>query len=296
MANRFFACFFGALLGLLMIAPYSRSDDDTEALLARFEVMVQRNLDNPHVVDSTTLDARARELESLPLGMRVSEWARWFLEMGRVSYLYGRAAGGYVSDGRLCQDFQTDCVLFMYRATELARSANAREAVQFAFGTRFYGASLAEAVLEDGRVDYDVPAHLEYSEDMIRSGIWGEDVTELCGSSLLDAVGSSRVPPDTLRYVPTGGIDAAALRSGDIVWFVGDEDAPGNREQRATGTLVHHIGILDCEGDEPVLIHPAARPLKGHYDAGGLVRVPLSAYLAGIDRFKGMVVTRLKEF
>ncbi len=286
----------GVLLGLLMIAPYSRSGDDTEALLARFEIMVQQNLDNPHVVDSATLDAMARELDPLPLGRRVSGWARWFLHLGSVSYLYGRAEGGYVSEGRLCQDFRTDCVLFMYRMTELARSANAREAVQFAFGTRFYGASIAQAVSEAGKVDYDVPDHLEYAEEMIRSGIWGEDVTALCGSSLLDAVGSSRVPPDTLRYLPKSRIDPAALQSGDIVWFVGDEDAPGGREQRALGTLIHHIGILDCDGDEPVLIHPAARPLKGHYEAGGLVEVPLGAYLSGIDRFKGIVVTRLKEF
>lgn len=296
MPNRFFLRTLGVLLGLLMIAPYSKSEDDTDALLARFEIMVQHNLDNPHVVDSATLDARARELEPLPLGRRVSGWARWFLDLGRVSYLYGRAEGGYVSEGRLCQDFRTDCVLFMYRTTELARSANAREAVQFAFGTRFYGASIAQAVSETGKVDYDVPVHLEYAEDMIKSGIWGEDVTALCGTSLLDAVGSSRVPPDTLRYLPKDGIDPETLRSGDIIWFVGNEDAPGSREQRATGTLIHHIGSLDCDGEEPVLIHPAARPLQGHYEAGGLVEIPLSTYLSGIERFKGMVVTRLKEF
>jgi hypothetical protein len=51
----------------------------------------------------------------------------------------------------------------MNRTTELARSASAREAVQFAFGTRFYGASVEHAVREDGRVDFDDPAHLEYS-------------------------------------------------------------------------------------------------------------------------------------
>ena len=284
------------LLALLMIAPFSRSEDDTDALMARFETMVEHNLDNPHVVDSATLDAQARALERQPLGDRVAGWARWFLDLGRVEYLYGRAEGGYVTEGRLCQDFQTDCVLFMYRATELARSANAREAVQFAFGTRFYGASIAEAVSENGKVDYDVPAHLEYSEEMIQSGIWGEDVTSLGGSALLDAVGSSKVPPDTLHYLPADDIDYGKLQSGDIVWFVGDEKAAGAKEQRAQGTLIHHIGLLDCRGNEPVLIHPAVRPLPGVYDGTGVVEVPLRSYLSRVDRFKGIVVTRLKEF
>ncbi len=284
-----------ALVVTVMIAPASRADE-TDALLQRFEAMVRYNLDNPVVVESAILDSLAGAWQTRSLGERTAAWARWFLEQGKSGYRYGRDPGGYVEQGRICQDFETDCVLFMYRVTELARSSNAREAVQFAFGTRFYGASVAGAILEDGRVNYDDPAHLEYSEEMIRSGIWGADVTAECGRSQLDAAGSLKVPPDTLRYLPAGGIDEARLQDGDIAWFIGDEAAPGAAEARKAGTMVHHLGILEREGGTVNLIHPAARPLPGVYERTGVVRVPLRLYLERVGRFKGIVVTRLPEF
>jgi hypothetical protein len=284
-----------ALLGLIMIAPASRSEDN-DALMARFETMVRYNLDNPFVVPSAVLDSLAQAYQALPLGDRVAAWARWFLGRGDVGYLYGRNPGGYVSEGRLCMDFSTDCVLFMCRTTELARSTSAREAVQFAFGTRFYGASVARTITDEGKVDYDDPVHLEYSEDMIRSGIWGADVTAECGSALRDTVGSSRVPPDTLHYLPTVRIDYAKIHNGDIVWFIGDENEPGAAEKRLQGTMVHHLGILSRNGDKIELIHPASRPLPGIYEKPGLVSLPLETYLSRVGRFKGIVVTRLQEF
>ncbi len=284
-----------ALLLAAMIAPVSRSDD-SEALLARFETMVRFNLDNDRVVPSAMLDSLANAWADESLGDRVAAWARWFLARDDVRYLYGRDPGGYVTEGRLCQDFATDCVLFMNRTTELARSASAREAVQFAFGTRFYGASVERAVREDGRVDFDDPVHLEYSEDMVKSGIWGADVTADCGAALRDTVGSSRAPADTVRYLPTAAIDYARLQSGDIVWFIGDETAPGAADKRREGTMIHHLGILARDGERVDLIHPAARPLSGVYDRTGLVEVPLAAYLSRVSRFKGILVTRLQEF
>jgi hypothetical protein len=284
-----------ALLGLAMIAPASRSDD-SDALMVRFDKMVQYNLDNPTVVPSAVLDSVAQAYQSLPLGDRISAWARWFLQRGDVGYLYGRNPGGYVSEGRLCMDHLTDCVLFMCRTTELARSTNAREAVQFAFGTRFYGASIAKTVGEDGKVNYDDPVHLEYSEDMIKSGIWGAEVTKECGDALVDTIGSSRVPPDTLHYVPAADIDYTKIHSGDIVWFIGDENEPGAADKRLQGTMIHHLGILSRNGDTIELIHPASRPLPGIYEKPGLVSVPLETYLKRVGRFKGIVVTRLVEF
>lgn len=278
-----------------MIAPVSRSDD-SEALLARFETMVRFNLDNGKVVPSAQLDSLANAWAPMSLGDRVAAWARWFLARGDVRYLYGRDPGGYVTEGRLCQDFGTDCVLFMCRTTELARSASAREAVQFAFGTRFYGASVERAVREDGRVDFDDPAHLEYSEEMIQSGVWGADVTAECGAALRDTVGSLRAPADTVRFLPTAGIDYAKLKNGDIVWFIGDETAPGAIEQRREGTMIHHLGMVVREGDRVLVIHPAARPLPRVYDRTGLVEVPLETYLSRVSRFKGILVTRLQEF
>lgn len=284
-----------ALVLSAMIAPVSRSDD-SEALLARFETMVRFNLDNAKVVPSAQLDSLANAWTTMSLGDRVAAWARWFLARGDVHYLYGRDPGGYVTEGRLCSDFTTDCVLFMNRTTELARSASAREAVQFAFGTRFYGASVEHAVREDGRVDFDDPAHLEYSEEMVRSGVWGADVTAECGAALRDTVGSSHAPADTVRFLPTAGIDYAELKNGDIAWFIGDETAPGAIERRREGTMIHHLGILVRDGDRVMLIHPAARPLPGVYERTGLVEVPLATYLSRVSRFKGILVTRLQEF
>jgi len=278
-----------------MIAPASRPQD-SDALMARFDRMVERNLDNSHVVASSTLDSLCAAYQMLPLGDRIAAWARWFQQLGTVRYLYGRAPGGYVTEGRLCDDFDTDCVLFMCRVTELARSGSAREAVQFAFGTRFYGASVVKVVSEDGKVDYDDPVHLEYSEDMIKSGIWGAEVTADCGGALRDTVGSSRVPPDTLHYLPSEKINYPSLQSGDIVWFVGDDSDPGEAAQRPAGTLIHHIGILARSGDEVELIHPASRPLPGVYEKTGLARLPLKIYLRRVGKFKGIVVTRLKDF
>ena len=123
---------------------------------------------------SEEIDATMRRFSALPLGERVAAWAGWFVDLGKVGYLYGRDPGGYVTDGRICQDFETDCVLFTYRVTELARSTSAEEAAQFAFGTRFYGASIESVVHDDGTVDYDDPAHLEISEEMIESAREGD--------------------------------------------------------------------------------------------------------------------------
>ena len=174
------------------------------------------------------LDSVAAGFASRTLGERTAAWARWFLDLGTVRYAYGRGPGGYVTEGRLCQDYATDCVLFMCRVTELARSGSAREAVQFAFGTRFYGASVAGAMLEDGRVNYDDPAHLEYSEEMIRSGIWGADVTAECGAALRDTVGSSRVAARHAA-VPAGrrGSSTTGCRTATSSGSSGTRTSPG---------------------------------------------------------------------
>lgn len=280
------------LIGALAGAPGA---EEMDAVLQRFDTLVRKNLDNAEVMPSAEIDATMSALAGKPLGERVAAWARRQLELGRVRYVFGRAPGGYVTEGRLCQDFATDCVLFMFRTTELARSTTAEEAVQFAFGTRFYGATIDRVVSPDGRVDYDDASHHQFAEDLLTSGVWGEDVTAQCGSALRDAVGSSRVPADTLHYLPKDGIDYTRLQSGDIVWFVGDESRPGAMESRIQGTLIHHLGILVRNRDEVSLVHPAAVPLPEVYERTGLVEVPLRTYLARVDRFKGIVVTRLVD-
>lgn len=276
-------------LCLTMIAPAS-GKDDADALLQRFQKMVRYNLDNDHVVPSAKIEEVMKKQASLSLGDRIAAWAAWFNELGKVEYLYGRDPGGYVTEGRICQDYAMDCVLFMYRVTELARSTSAEEAVQFAFGTRFYGASIEAVVSDDGRVNYNDSSHFEYSEEMIQSGIWGKNVTAECGHGLLEAWAGAGKP---LQYVPADSIDYQALQSGDIVWFVGGE-APGPTE--STNTVVHHIGIIDRRGGSVDLLHAAVKPLPGFYDRAGAARVPLRDYLQRVDRFKGIAVTRLVEF
>lgn len=275
---------------------YAKAEESSDdRILERFETMVRFNLDNPRVVPSSQIDSLMAGIASKPVGERIAFWADWFWRDGRARYLFGLDPGGYVKEGRLCDDFNTDCVLFFYRTTELGRSSSAREAVQFAFGTRFYGAGVEEAILPDGKVRYEHDAHLEYSEEIVKSGIWGKDVTASVGPVESDT-GNSRFPADTLSFVPKGKIDSAALESGDIVFFILDEKTPKGAEGRATGVLIQHLGILRREGNEVYLIHAAKAGLSGLYEGGKIERVPLSTYLARLDLFKGIVVTRIEEF
>ncbi len=275
------------LFGVLVIAP-ARARSAEDPLLERFQRMVRYNLDNSEVVESERLNAALTHLGHLPLGERVAAWASWFLDLGRVEYVFGLDADGYVRQGRLVQDYATDCVLFMYRVTELARSTTAEEAVQFAFGTRFYGASVEKAVDDAGRVDYDDPAHLEYSEDMIQSAIWGKDVTASLGAATESLGEVSFIPRDQIPY--------DALRTGDIVWFVGPQVCAPDGKSDGRDTQIHHIGIIDRRNGRTELLHAALKPLPGLYESNGLVRVGLDQYLGRIDRFRGIVVTRLNEF
>jgi hypothetical protein len=266
-----------------------------DAILERFESMVRYNLDNPHVLPSRAIDSLMVQIEGKPVGERIAFWAETFHRDGRARYLFGLEEGGYVREGRLCDDFRTDCVLFLYRTTELGRSTSAREAVQFAFGTRFYGASVEEAIDPDGRVRYDHAAHLDHSEDIVRSGIWGRDVTSSIGPVESDP-GNDRFPADTLKFVPVDRIDYGALADGDLIFFLLDEKQPKGAEYRAQGTLIHHIGIAVRSGDQVDLIHAARAPLTGIYEGQKIERIPLKAYLQRVDSFKGILVSRVEEF
>jgi hypothetical protein len=286
----------GILIGLVFMIDFARGQESSDdRIIGRFETMVAYNLDNPHVLPSQQIDSLMATIGGKPVGERIAFWADWFQRDGRARYLFGLDPGGYVTEGRLCDDFQTDCVLFFYRTTELGRSTTAREAVQFAFGTRFYGATVEEAILPDGKVRYDIPAHLDYSEDIIRSAIWGKDVTPTIGPVEPDS-GNARFAKGTLSYVPKTRIDYSALQSGDVVFFLLDENTPKGAEARAQGVLIQHIGIVKVEDKVPVLIHAAKLGLTGFYDGGKIERVPLKSYLDRIDLFKGVVVSRIEEF
>jgi hypothetical protein len=268
---------------------------EQQQLMQLYEKMVRYNLDNDHVLPSADIDSLMIRFMPLSLGDRVAAWADYFWQRGDVIYRFGLASGGYASDGRLVDDFRTDCILFFYRVTELGRSSNALEAVQFAYGTRFYGASLQDVVGDDGRVDYDAPAHLDYTIDILRSGIWGSDISASVGRCVPDTQGSTRYEPGSVYYVPKAAVNHAALRSGDIVFLLGDEQTETGKRLREAGALIGHVGIVRVENGVPHLIHPASKPLPGVYEGGKLVKVPLRTYLDRVETFKGILVTRIDD-
>jgi hypothetical protein len=287
---------FTLIVGMCGMIRIARGQDDaSEPILARFDTMVRANLDNPNVLPSPEIDSLMATIAPKPVGDRIAFWADFFYRDGRARYLFGLDSGGYVSEGRLCDDFRTDCVLFLYRTTELGRSSSAREAVQFAFGTRFYGAGVEEAILPDGRVRYDHTSHHDYSEDIFRSGIWGQDVTSKIGPVRPDP-GNDRFPAGTISFVPKAQINYTAFQPGDLIYFVLDETKPKGAEARATGTLIQHLGVVTREGTEVYLIHAALHGLSGYYDGGKIEKIPLRIYLNHVDIFKGILVSRVEEF
>jgi fermentation-respiration switch protein FrsA (DUF1100 family) len=235
--------------------------------------------------------AAAAELPTV--GERVGFWARRFLTDDAAVYCFGPAEGGYVAAGRLLWDQAHDCVSFMYRCTELARSGSAEEAVSWALRTRFAGAEPLSVMDQRGAVDYDSPEHLDFSLDMIRTGIWGRDVTGQLTGAVDDTTGSSRYPAKSFRYVPTAALDPAELQEGDIVWLVLNPDHKKGADLRQQyGLVIGHLGIVLKEGDQTLLAHAAQSDLEGLYEGGRLVQVPLKTYLERVEKFAGVVVTR----
>ncbi len=268
---------------------------DQEKIMSLYNAMIRRNLDQEYCLSSSQIDSLMRKFASRPLGERIAAWAKYFASRGDVGYRFGLDEGGYVKRGLLVDDFETDCVLFVYRVTELARSTNAEEAVQFAFGTRFFGAVLEEVVSPEGFVDYDNPVHKDYAIEMIRSGIWGEDVSETIGPLAVEEKGTDRFPAGSVKYVPKDEVDYSKLRAGDIIYFVTDEESPGGRAVRRAGAIVGHMGIVVIDDGKVLLAHAASKPLPGLYERAGAVKVPLEDYLRRVETFKGIIVTRIKE-
>lgn len=264
--------------------------------MQRYEKMVQYNLDNGHTLPSSLIDSLMAQLEPLPVGDRIAAWADYFWKRGDVTYLFGLDPVGYVSTGRLVDDFQTDCVLFFYRTTELGRSSNAIEAVQFAYGTRFHGALLADVVSPDGRVDYSNPVHLDYSEDIVRSGIWGREITDILGAPVADQAGTERYAPGTVSYVPKAAIDLTKFQNGDLVFFVSDETTPTGKKIRESGGLIGHIGVIQLAQGQVYVIHAASRSLPDLYSGNTVVRAPLATYLDRVENWKGVIATRIENF
>lgn len=232
--------------------------------------------------------------QNLPTAARVGLWARRFLAADGVRYLFGPSADGYVAERALVRDHRQDCISLLYRCTELARARDHRDAVAVALRTRFAGAEPDSVVDAQGRVDYDHPAHLDYSLDMIRSGHWGREVTTAVGAAAVDTVGTSRYPAGSFAYVPKARLDEAALREGDVVWFVLDPGVASARKLRDQyGLVIGHVGLVIVEEGRPWLVHAAVSGLSGWYEGGSVVKVPLAEYLGRVEKFAGVMVTRL---
>jgi hypothetical protein len=293
----------GLLGGLIALALAARaqtpvaSDEERQAeLMALYDKMIRFNLDSPHARPAAEIDSQMARVAALPVGERIAARADWFPQRGDTSYVFGLDPEGYVTQGRLVDDCHTDCVLFFYRTTELGRSSSALEAVQFAFGTRFYGASLQEVVRPDGRVDYGAPVHLDYAMDILRSGYWGAEVTATLGPARTDETGTARYPAGTVSFVPKADLAPERLQSGDIVYFVTDETTPRGRAVREGGDLIGHLGIVKVEDGTPMLIHAASQGLAGLYPGARVEKVALATYLRRVENFKGVMATRIENF
>ena len=230
---------------------------------------------------------------ALPLPARLGAWARRFLAAGGATYCFGLNDDGYAAQGRLVLDDRQDCISLLYRTTELARAADGREAVAWALRTRFAGARPADVVGPDGRVDYDHPAHLDYSLDMVRSGWWGEDVTAQLTGARADSLGTARYPAGSFVWVPEDALVPGELQEGDIAWLVlAPDDARARAMRDEHGLVIGHVGIVIVKDGEPWLVHAASSGLEGWYDGDAVVEVPVVAYLARVERYGGLIVTR----
>lgn len=264
----------------------------------RLVALVARNVDGPDAVPRAALVEHLDALADRPVPERVAAWAQLFLERGEADYRFGDASGGYVTDGLLVNDRHTDCVLLCQRAVELAHADSPESALLEALERRFPGASLDEVVGPDGRVDYMHPARLAFAWDLARSGVLGEDVTETVAPLTRDP-GTARYASGVVAYARSAEVDESELRNGDIVYFVLDETHAGaDRIRQDVGAVIGHMGFVQRApyGSRiPMLVHAASTRLLGFYEGGRIVSVSLRTYLDRVERFKGIVVTRLGD-
>ncbi|MDX2472787.1 MAG: alpha/beta fold hydrolase [Candidatus Krumholzibacteria bacterium] len=276
-----------------VVALVREADDAAEARRAARDLVQERARRGERLMTPAAEDSvLAAEFADAP-GEKVGRWARRFVAADKVTYLFGPKPGGYVAEGDVVADRNQDCVSLLYRVGELARARNAEDAVDWALRTRFAGTGVDGVADTAGRLDYDDPAHLDFSLDMIRTGMWGRDVSRQLAGTVTDTVGSSRYPARSFGYVPTAALSDAELREGDVVWFVlNPAHETGAKLRQEYGLVIGHIGIVVQEEGQPWLIHAASSDLEGWYDGGTVVKVPLADYLQRVEKFAGVVVTR----
>ncbi len=240
-----------------------------------------------------TLDSLLLAERELPTAMRLGLWARRFAASRSIEYRFGLHEGGYVAEGLLVSDRRQDCVSLLYRCSELAQAFHHRDALAIALAIRFPGAPLDSLVDSEGRVDYERPEHLDFSLDMIRSGLWGRHITTGLSGATTDERGTARYPAGSFEYVPTATLDLSELCEGDVCWLVLSPAHEGARRLREEyGLAIGHIGLLIEEEGEILLVHAASSGLEGVYEGGRVLRVPLQLYLERVERFCGVMITR----
>ncbi len=230
------------------------------------------------------------------LANRLDDWLNSRYN-GKTDYKFGLAEDGYASEGRLYAGGQYDCVSFMYETTELARAGNRRDSLSWALRTRFAGADPDQVVRADGSVNYDHPEHLDYSLDMVRSGIWGRDVSAEVGLAEVDTLGTSRYEANSFAWVPAENLDETKLQAGDVVWFVLSPDDKKARNLRDDhGLVIGHLGLMSSDSSTGTLrlLHAASSDLSGEYKGGQVASVDLAVYLKRVERYAGIIVTRLE--
>jgi hypothetical protein len=282
-----------ATTGCAQSAPPVASDTKTAS--PRLAELYAYNAASPLLFPAAVLDSLLAAEQQLPTAQRIGLWARRFLADSTHVYLFGLEPGGYVAEGRLVDDDNLDCIALVYRVTELARAHDAVDAVTVALDTRFAGAPRDSLIADDGKVDYDRPEHLDYSLDMVRSGHWGEDVTNWLRGAVRDAHGSKRFAKGSFFLVEKAKLDPSELREGDLVWFVLDPAHPAARALRdQDGLVIGHAGVLIVEQGQPWVVHAASSALPGRYEGGRVVTLPLTEYLERVERFAGVIVTRFR--
>lgn len=270
-----------------------QADVASSAKRAAYALVIERARQGQRLTSVAVEDSILRAEYTMPTPAKAGLWARRFVAANDVEYLFGPQTGGYVAEGDLISDQRQDCVSLLYRIGELARARDHVDAVDWALRTRFAGASANEVSDASGRVNYENAAHLDFSLDMIRTGMWGREVTNTIGGAVIDTVGSSRYAAGSFSYLPKSTLAFAQLNEGDIVWFVLDPSHESGAMLRDKyGLVIGHIGLVIVENGQRMLIHAASSDLAGWYEGGTVVQVPLQEYLARVDKFAGVIVTR----
>jgi len=259
----------------------------------RLERLLRRNMDPAVSLPETLLENRIATWKPLPVGERIARWAELFVKRTDNVYCFGPKAGCYVGDSLLVQDYKLDCVSLFYRCNELARATSPRDAVLLALTTRFAHGAAADVVRPSGAVEYDNPAHLDYSEDFAATGLWGHDATHEVGADAPETPGTNRYPAGTRRFIPKDKIRFDRLRDGDLLLFVLDEkNEKAHKLRQDYGLLVGHQAIVRVDQDTVYQIHAAQSNLSGLYTGNHVVKVPLRTYLTRLEKFKGIMVVR----